>query len=110
MLQGSHPKIVIAVKHDGDTITSLKTSKETAGWITPGDLWVASNGDVHVLWTERALDERLRETFFPDAKQRHGLYYAVVRKGQIIARREILVSEEGSSNPVPGRGRGRHPQ
>jgi hypothetical protein len=82
------------------------TSREkTCGWINPGDLWAAPNGDVHILWTERALDERLREKFFPGEKQSHSLNYAVLRKGTVISRRTLLVAEEGKSNERPGRGR-----
>jgi hypothetical protein len=82
------------------------TSREkTCGWINPGDLWAAPNGDVHILWTERALDERLREKFFPGAKQSHSLNYAVLRKGKVVSRRTLLAAEEGQSNEQPGRGR-----
>ncbi len=79
--------------------------EKTCGWITPGDLWVAPDGHVHLLWSERAIDERLREEFFPDARQSHALNYAVVREGRIVRRRMLLVAEEGRSNERPGRGR-----
>ncbi|HSW00935.1 MAG TPA: hypothetical protein VLI39_12230 [Sedimentisphaerales bacterium] len=78
---------------------------KTGGWITPGDLWLAPNGDVHVLWTEQALDERLRERFFPQEKQSHSLNHAVIRKGAVLSRRTLLAAEEGKSNERPGRGR-----
>jgi hypothetical protein len=83
----------------------IASREKTCGWINPGDLWVAPNGDVHILWTERALDERLREKFFPGAKQSHSLNYAVLRKGKVVSRRTLLVAEEGKSNERPGRGR-----
>ena len=79
--------------------------EKTCGWVTPGDLWIAPDGDVHVLWTERALDERLREKFFPDEKQSHTLNYAIVREGKVLSRRTLLIAEEGKSNERPGRGR-----
>ncbi|MHC4354551.1 MAG: hypothetical protein ACYS0H_17745, partial [Planctomycetota bacterium] len=75
------------------------------GWIMPADLWLAPDGNVHILWTERALDERLREKFFPAEKQSHSLKYAVVRSGKIVLRRTLLAAEEGKSNERPGRGR-----
>jgi hypothetical protein len=75
---------------------------KTCGWISPGDLWVGPNGDAHIVWTERALDERLHAKFFPDAKQSHSLNYAVMRKGKIIFRRTLLAAEDGKSNEVPG--------
>jgi hypothetical protein len=83
----------------------IASREKTCGWVTPGDLWIAPDGDVHVLWTERALDERLREKFFPDAKQSHALNYAVVREGKVLLRRTLLMAEEGKSNERPGRGR-----
>jgi hypothetical protein len=52
------------------------------------------------VWTERALDERLRAKFFPDAKQSHSLNYAIVRNGQVVLRRTLLVAEEGKPGEV----------
>ena len=72
----------------------IASCDKTCGWISPGDLYVADNGDAHLVWTERALDERLRAKFFPDAKQRHSLNYAVVRDGKVIQRRMIEESTE----------------
>jgi hypothetical protein len=83
----------------------VASREKTCGWVTPGDLWVASNGDVHVLWTERALDERLREKFFPGQKQSHSLNHAVIRQGTVVSRQTLLAAEEGKSNERPGRGR-----
>ncbi|NLH42809.1 MAG: hypothetical protein GX448_13305 [Planctomycetes bacterium] len=83
----------------------VSSREKTCGWVTPGDLWVAPNGDVHILWTERALDERLREKFFPREKQRHSLNHAVIRDGAVVSRRTLLAAEEGKSNEQPGRGR-----
>ena len=78
---------------------------QTGGWITPGDLWVGPDGTAHLLWTERALDERLRTKFFPGAKQSHALNYALVRRGQVVLRRTLALAEEGGSQEIPGRGR-----
>lgn len=67
---------------------------KTCGWISPGDLWLAPDGIVHLVWTERALDERLREKFFPTEKQGHFLNYAQIRNGQVIERRTLLSSTD----------------
>jgi hypothetical protein len=83
----------------------IASREETCGWIFPGDLWVAPDGAVHILWTERAIDERLREKFFPDAKQSHSINYAVVRNGKIDLKKTILSAEEGLSNEIPGQAR-----
>ena len=83
----------------------IASRDKTCGWISPGDLWVAPGGAVHLLWTERAIDTRLRERFFPGAMQSHALNYAVVWSGKVVLRRSLLLSKEGQSNEIPGRGR-----
>ena len=66
-----------------------------------GTRWIG----VHILWAERALDERLREKFFPGAKQSHALNYAILRDGKIELRRTLAIAEEGGSELKPGPGR-----
>ncbi len=75
---------------------------KTCGWISPKDLYIAPNGDVFVLWTERALDERLREKFFPNEKQRHALEYAVIRDGKVILRKTLVEGGEDLGGERPG--------
>ncbi len=77
----------------------IASRESTCGHVWPGDLWLAPNGDAHLLWSERAIDERLRERFFPDAKQSEALNYAVVRAGKVIRRRTIVDSEGGGVGP-----------
>jgi len=83
----------------------IASREKTCGWISPGDLWIAPDGKVHILWTERALDERLREKFFPNARQSHALNYAVVKEGKVLLRQTLLMAEEGGAGVQPGRGR-----
>jgi hypothetical protein len=78
---------------------------KTCGWIMPCDLWVGPDGTVHLLWTERAIDTRLRERFFPEAKQSVALMYATVREGRVVSKRPIEMVTEGTTGPEPGRGR-----
>lgn len=66
----------------------------TAGWITPGDLYVSPRGNVHLVWTERALDERLRPKFFPQARQTNSLNYALLRDGKVVRRITVEMSTE----------------
>jgi hypothetical protein len=79
----------------------IASRDQTCGGISPGDLWVAPDDAIHLLWTERALDERLRERFFPDARQTHQLNYAILRHGQIVLRRTLLEAREGESRELP---------
>jgi hypothetical protein len=81
----------------------IASRDKTCGWISPCDLWVAPNGAVHLLWTERAIDERLRKKFFPDASQSHALNYAVVQDGKVQLRRSLVESGEGGEIPSAGR-------
>jgi hypothetical protein len=83
----------------------IASREKTCGWIFPCDLWVSADGVVHLLWTERALDTRLREKFFPDAKQSQALNYAQVRGGQVVGRRTLILAEEGGANLVAGAAR-----
>ena len=77
----------------------------TAGWITPGDMWVAPDGAVHVVWCEKAIDERLRERFFPGAVQSYAVKYAVIQEGEVTRRRTLMESVEGTSAETPAQPR-----
>ena len=83
----------------------VSSRDKTCGWITPCDLWVGPDGAVHLLWTERALDERLREKLFPGEKQSYALMYAVVRDGTVVLKQPLLLGGEGISGERPGDGR-----
>jgi len=83
----------------------IASREKICGWIFPSDLWVSPDGSVHILWTERALDERLREKFFPGARQSHALNYAILRDGKVELRRTLEIAEEGGSELKPGPGR-----
>jgi hypothetical protein len=79
----------------------IASRDKTCGWISPGDLWVHPDGSVHIVWTERAIDERLRDKFFPGEKQSHALNYALIRQGKVVLRRTLALAEEGKSNEIP---------
>ncbi len=83
----------------------IASREKTAGWIMPADLWVAPDGAVHLLWTERAIDTRLREKFFPHEKQSYALNYAVVRQGKVVLRKSLIEAREGQPGPIPTAGR-----
>lgn len=69
--------------------TEIASRERTCGWISPCDLHVDDRGNVHLLWTERAIDERLREEFFPMEVQSHCLHYAVLDRGVVVLRRLV---------------------
>lgn len=83
----------------------ISSREETCGWIFPMDLHPAQNGDVFLLWSERALDERLRAKFFPEAKQRYSLELARIREGRVVSRTAIVEGDEGLGGLRPGDGR-----
>jgi hypothetical protein len=96
-----------------DDITSKKFEKwveiasrdKTCGWIGPCDLHVGDDGRVHVLWTERAIDPRLRAKFFPEDRQSHSLNYAIVARGQVVHQQALVLAEEGGANEIVGAAR-----
>ncbi len=83
----------------------IASRESTGGRLFPCDLWLAPNGDVHLLWTERAIDPRLRQEFFPDAKQSEALNYAVIHQGKVTHRTSILKTNEGTPGIVGSAGR-----
>ena len=80
----------------------IASRDQTCGWISPQDLYVSPSGEILILWTERAVDDRLRDAFFPEARQRYSLESAVVRNGQVIRRSTILAGGEGLGSQRPG--------
>ena len=83
----------------GDWI-EVSSRDETGGWLWPCDLWVEPSGEVQLLWTERAIDERLRAKFFPSARQSHALKLARVKDGKVGLRRTLMESKEGENQPA----------
>ena len=75
----------------------IATRDKTCGWISPGDLYLGPNGDVYLVWSEKALDERLRAKFFPQAKQSQALNFAIIRQGKVI--RRLTVEEAVENSP-----------
>ncbi len=96
------PDITANPFHEWIEIADLS---KTAGHVWPCDLWVASSGEVHLLWSERAIDERLREPFFPTAQQAYRLCYAVLKEGAIVRRHTLFQSREQQPGPVVQRAR-----
>lgn len=78
----------------------IASRDRTGGFVWPCDLWLSPGGDVHLLWTERAIDERLREKFFPQARQSHGLYYGVLKDGKWKSRRTLMESTEDAPGAI----------
>jgi hypothetical protein len=83
----------------------IASRDKTGGFLWPNDLWLAPDGAAHLLWTERALDERLREKFFPAERQSHSMRYAVVRNGKILLRRTLFETHEGEAKEIISAGR-----
>jgi len=83
----------------------VASREETCGRITPCDLYVESDGRVRILWLETALDERLREKFFPEAKQRYALMSGVIEDRKVVSRTTVSEGGEGLGGLRPGYGR-----
>ena len=66
-----------------------------------GDLHLADDGTVHLLWTETNIDHRLRDRFFPGRQITHTLEHLTLKEGQIQTRRTLVRALEGEAGPVP---------
>ena len=75
----------------------ISNAEANGGQLLPGDLWVAADGAVHIVWEERSLDERLRRRFFPSAVQRFSIQYAVIRNGKLQVKKPLIQAVEGES-------------
>jgi hypothetical protein len=76
------------------TWTEIASREKTCGWIRPCDMYVDDETKVHILWTERAIDERLKDAFFPLERQSHCLHYAIIKDGIVLLRRAVTVGDE----------------
>lgn len=75
---------------------------DNGGWLFNGDLWVAPNRDVHIVWFEHPLSWRLR-VHFPDIDRLFSYKYARVRDGQIVERRALLQEHSNTAKRFPYR-------
>jgi hypothetical protein len=78
----------------------IASRERTCGGIMPCDLHADESGNVHLLWRERAIDERLRTSFFPLEEQSHCMHYAVINQGVVLLRR--LVGKAEGDEGIPG--------
>lgn len=83
----------------------VASREATAGHIANLDLWVAPDGDVHLLWAERSCDPRIRTKFFPDEPLVMSLEHGVIRDGKAVSRHMIARGGEGLSEEFPIWGR-----
>jgi hypothetical protein len=83
----------------------ISSREKTCGWMHPCDLYVAPDESIHLLWTEKAIDVRLREKFFPGEKQSEALCHAVIRNGKIEKQNHVTICHEGEVKPVASTGR-----
>lgn len=79
----------------------LANYEATAGWILPGDLWLAPNGVLHATWSATGLDERLRDRYFPGLRQSREIGLAAIRDGKILDQQQLLRMQEGRAKLFP---------
>ncbi len=94
--------VTAAPFHDWIEVASRES---TCGWIQNLDLWVADDGDVHLLWHERSCDVRLRDEFYPGTPLTYELKHAVLRRGEKVAEQVIVAGGEGLGEVIPNHGR-----
>lgn len=81
--------------------TELANHEATAGWIVPGDLWLAPDGILHATWSATGLDERLRDRYFPTRRQSKEIGLATIRDGKILEQQRLLRMLEGRAKLFP---------
>jgi hypothetical protein len=83
----------------------VASREATAGHISNLDLWVAPDGDVHLLWAERSCDPRIRAQFFPSEPLVMSIEHGVIRDGVVISCDTIARGGEGVGDAFPIWGR-----
>jgi hypothetical protein len=83
----------------------VASRESTAGGIRNLDLWVAPNGDAHLLWCEQSCDPRIREWFYPDEPLVFSLEHGVIREGRLVAQDTLARGGEGLPGALPIWGR-----
>lgn len=78
----------------------VASREETAGRITPGDLWLAPDSVVHAVWEEAATDDRLRTKYFPDRPQKKSIGYAAIADGRMVVESQLSAGNPGHSSEV----------
>ena len=78
---------------------------ETSGEVWNCDLWVAANGDCHLLWWEASIDARLRPAFFADIPLTWSLKHGVMRQGEMAFSEILVEGGEGLRPEKPRWGR-----
>lgn len=78
----------------------ISNLEKTAGYVRNWDMWVDKHGKVYLLWTERNLDIRIRDEFFPKEVYTVSLKYAVLDKGKITEQHTLLEWNENTGGFV----------
>jgi len=80
----------------------IADSFDDGGWVFPGDMWVAPDGTVNLVWSKNAINERLRDKYFPDIKRTCAITYATMRNGKVLTRHTLMEGGEGVLGEIPG--------
>jgi len=83
----------------------IASREETAGHISNLDLWLASDGAVHVLWAEQSCDPRIRERFFPEVRLTVSLNHGILRGGTLVECQTLCEGDVDAGEQVPLWGR-----
>lgn len=68
---------------------------ETGGEVWNCDLYVAPDGDVHLLWFEISVQPQLRDPFFPDTPILRFLKHGILRGGELVSVTTLVEGGEG---------------
>ena len=76
---------------------------DTAGFLLANDMWVAPDGDVHVVYVDRNVWHAfLRDRFFPGLPITVALRYCRIRQGLVVERRTLVECVEDRTTSAQG--------
>ena len=73
----------------------------TGGWICTGDMHLAADGTVHLLYARNPMSDKLRDAHHPDAVRTYSILHVSVRDGVVQTRNPVWEAVEGSDELFP---------
>lgn len=73
----------------------------TAGAMRNNDIWLASDGTAHLIWSETTVDERIRDRFFPGEPVVNSLEYLTIKDGEVLSRSTLATATEDDTADRP---------
>lgn len=84
----------------------VASREKTCGHISNLDLWLDDQHRAHLLWAETTVWHKpVRDRFFPDVPLQTSLEYAIVDRGQVVQRQQLVLGGEQAGSEIASHGR-----